>query len=345
MLSLLKNRVVVAVLTALVAVGVTIVITDDPGPDGTHHRTVTIHVGTDSNRANGADATVKVPAAAVEQVQSSELGHHTDLRSETPDGMSSAQSLKLQEAEDAAAHNDQLPIVAPDAAPQQAGCRSQFISSYSSRRGVAPRLIVLHYTVSPNRVGWSDVESVVAFFARAATQASSNYVIDGEGHCAYIVRESDKAWAQAAANSFSISFEVINTGSEPLYIARPGLAKLASVVVAAAKRWHIPLQVGAVSGCVPTRAGIVTHQMLGLCGGGHHDIAPYSLSTVMAAVKSAGAASAPLGSGLQVRCRRIAWYRLNGRPAGTSTRRYKLRLAYVHRYHAACTRKGVAVRR
>jgi N-acetyl-anhydromuramyl-L-alanine amidase AmpD len=64
---------------------------------------------------------------------------------------------------------------------------------------------VLHYTVSPNRVGWSDVNAVVAEFANPAFQASSNYVIDGEGHCAYIVRESDKAWTQAAANPFAIS--------------------------------------------------------------------------------------------------------------------------------------------
>lgn len=342
-----RARLVAALAALAAAVTITIVITDDTGPTG-HHRAVTIHVGTDSDRANGADATITVPAAAITQAEGSDVAHHDGLKSEDPAGLTQAQANALQDAQDQAARNDQLPIVTPDAAPSQRGCRSQFISSYSSRRGVAPRLFVLHYTVSPNRLGWSDVDSIVALFARSSFQASSNYVLDGEGHCAYIVRESDKAWTQAAANPFSISVEVINTGSEPQYIAPAGLKRLAVIIHDAAARWDIPIRQGAVAGCVPTRAGIVTHQMLGLCGGGHHDISPYALGAVIAAARAVGAPK-PISAHTKVVCRKYAWFGPPG-PASAAKhsaeqrRRHGERRRYLVRNHIACSAKGVATR-
>jgi peptidoglycan hydrolase-like protein with peptidoglycan-binding domain len=159
------------------------------------------------------------------------------------------------------------------------------VQNFSSRRGVPPRIFVLHYTVSANRPGWSDVYAVSSLFDRPAFSASSNYVIDNEGHCAYIVRESDKAWTQAAANPFSISAEIINTGHEPTLAAKAGLEKLGLVIDDAAKRWDIPLQEGLVRGCVVVRPGIVDHHSLGACGGGHFDITPYSVPQVIAAAR------------------------------------------------------------
>lgn len=226
--------------------------------------------------------TVDVPKEAVAQAD----GLEARLRSENPAGVSPALLDKAQAYQEALAANDQLPIVSPDAAPSQRGCTTKLVQNYSSRRGVAPREFVLHYTVSANRPGWDDVNAIVGLFDRPSFAASSNYVIDGEGHCAYIVRESDKAWTQAAANPFSISAEVINTGHEASYIAPAGLRALAIVISDALDRWKIPLQPGQVTNCIPVKPGILDHASLGACGGGHHDIAPYSVPQVIAAVKA-----------------------------------------------------------
>ena len=209
-----------------------------------------------------------------------------NLRTENPVDVPSSQLDAAREQQEELARTDQLPIVTPDAAPTQRGCTTRLVRNFSSRRGVRPRVFVLHYTVSANRPGWSDVNAIVGLFDKAAFQASSNYVIDNEGNCAYIVRESDKAWTQAAANPVSISVEVVNTGREATYAATAGLRKIAMVASDAMKRWEIPVQTGSVVGCVVKRAGLVDHKSLGPCGGGHTDIAPYSPAQVLAAIKA-----------------------------------------------------------
>lgn len=215
--------------------------------------------------------TLTVPAAAVAAAKAG-LGDHRGARDETPT-VAPRSVVKAAHAQDARlAKADNLPHVFPDAAPQERGCVTRLVQDYSSRNGVAPRVFVLHYTVSPNRPGWSDVNAVVGLFDTWAYQASSNYVIDGEGHCAYIVRETDKAWTQAAANPLAISAEVIATGQESQYLAKPGLAKLAQVISDALNRWKIPLQLARFSNGVLTRPGVLDHRMLGTAGGGHFDI-------------------------------------------------------------------------
>ena len=231
--------------------------------------------------------TVTVPEEAVDQAKASEVGEHEGLRSENPPGLPAAQKDAAVEQQEELAKSDQLPIITPDAAPLQRGCSTRLVQNFSSRRGVRPRLFVLHYTVSPNRDGWSDVWSIVSLFDRTSFAASSNYVIDAEGHCAYIVRESDKAWTQAAANPVSISVEVINTGHESTYAGTDGLAKIGLVASDALKRWEIPLQRGRVVGCRVTRPGVVDHLSLGACGGGHHDISPFSVDEVLLAIAKA----------------------------------------------------------
>jgi hypothetical protein len=168
-------------------------------------------------------------------------------------------------------------VVQPAAAPSQRGCVSHFVVNYSTRRGVAPREIVLHETVSRDVAGWADVNAITALFNSPRSQASSNYVIDREAHCAYIVRESDKAWTQAAGNPWSISFEIINPASSaaPNLIGGPGRRLLLGIIVDISKRWDIPLRRGAVSSCVPSRAGIIDHFQWGQCGGGHVDTTPF----------------------------------------------------------------------
>lgn len=279
-----------AITVALALAGVTAaVVLVIPSPDGGPPLT-TVTVG---GPHATPDKELAVPKEALADAQASEIGDHQGLASENPPGLSDAAKEDARIQAEALAANDQLPIITPDAAPSQRGCTTKLVQNYSSRRGVRPRVFVLHYTVSANRPGLSDVNAIVGLFDRPSFAASSNYVIDNEGNCAYIVRESDKAWTQAAANSFSISVEVINTGHESSYAAVAGLRKIALVASDSLKRWEIPVQQGLVVGCVIKRSGIIDHNSLGACGGGHHDITPYSVPAVVAAVRSVRTVVAP----------------------------------------------------
>jgi len=221
-----------------------------------------------------ATKTLTVPAKTLAQTGVA-LDTHRNMRDQTPPGLPKVDAAAAAQQDATLAASDKLPTVFPDAAPEQRGCTTRLVVNYSSRNGVAPRAFILHYTVSPNVQGWNDVNAVVGIFDRPAYQASSNYVYDGEGNCAYIVRETDKAWTQAAANPWSISVEIIDTGYEkallPTLTAR---MKLAMLVSDACYRWKIPIQLGASANGLLTRPGIMDHAMLGVAGGGHHDISP-----------------------------------------------------------------------
>jgi hypothetical protein len=215
-----------AVLLVVVLLGggtLSLVIDDDgPGPAPPH--TVKILTATvDSADAGRApDVALKAPATVVAaQANTLEQGLHAEDPTDAN-----------VEAQDKAAHDDQLPIVSADAAPSQRGCLSRFVQNYSSRRGVAPRLLVLHETVSPDRVGWTDVNAIGIQFNTVSSQASSTYTLDREAHCLYLVRESDKPWTQASANPWSISFEIINLANARL---RPQPDRRARPQAAA---WH-----------------------------------------------------------------------------------------------------------
>lgn len=318
------------------AAAITINVTSSEDETG-KHRSVTIRIdGKDAgHKPDQGDPVMRVPAVAVQQAQATELGDHEGLKSEVPVGVPNAQLDAAQEQQDRLAQNDQLPPVLPDAAPSQAGCRSRFVGNFSSRRGVAPRIIVIHYTVSPNRPGWSDVDGVTGLFARFSFAASSNYVEDREGHCNYIVREGDKAWAQATFNPVAISIEVINSGREGSLTSGAGLRQLQRIVRDAGKRWKIPLRVGAVSGCTVTRSGIVTHQMLGACGGGHVDISPYKLSVVLG-----GLAPRPVTNTDRVTCRKLNWWRRHGRHHGKAERNASRRRRALASRGVTCTPSG-----
>lgn len=161
--------------------------------------------------------------------------------------------------------------------PSQFGCRNNFITTnFSSRGGEAPRLLVLHYTVSTNRPGEDDVFAIRNFFNSPPSDVSSNYVIDFEGHCQYIVNESAKAWTQLFFNPFSVSIEFIANGHETkeqwLTDGLPGLKKGARVFADAAKRYGIPLEYVNPVGCEVPK-GITDHERLE-CGNSHTDVQP-----------------------------------------------------------------------
>lgn len=208
------------------------------------------------------------------------------------------------------------------AAPEQAGCATRLVRNYSSRNGRTPLLWVLHYTVSPNRPGLADMDAVAAWFNNPQSQASSHYLIDSEGHCYLLVPESQKAWTQATFNPVSISVEVINTGREPSYAGDAGLRKLARVIADSATRWRIPIRRGEVRGCTVVQSGIVDHDQLGQCGGGHRDIKPYSVDEVIRAVRAELARRGPVKL--------------------TATERRDARLRCYHRRRHLRLRKGTA---
>jgi hypothetical protein len=243
------RKLLVAALVVLVGAGVTIAVT----VDSSGKPTVTI------TTANGKKVEAPVEAVASAGGVGAERG----------DG-----NAGTQRSSDRA--NPDGPVVSgppPAAAPFQRGCLTRSNTrNFSYRNGTRPSLVVAHLTVSANRAGWSDVNGVAVFLNAGSTQASANYIIDAENHCAYTVAETLKAWAQANFNSATAcSIEQINTGNESRYGATR-LRQLARVVSDCARRWHIPLRRAKVSGCSVVRAGVIDHYHLGSCGGGHFGV-------------------------------------------------------------------------
>ena len=292
-------------LIAALAGGGALIITAAPDNHGTPPATLTVHVdGLDAGKT--PDRTITVPQAAIEKVAPTLEDNLNTAPATTPAG-------ELDAARNAAEKikATQLPLPTAGATAGFQGCRTSFVTNQSSRHGTRPQVQVLHYTVSPNRPGWTDVDAVVALFNRSSSQASSNFVIDGEGHCAYIVPIEAKAWTQAAGNPFSISYEIIATGKESEYMAPGGLAKLRSVMREVSNRTGIPMRHGAVSNCVPTRTGIVQHKDWGLCGGGHVDISPFPVDKIIGQLVTGGITATD-----RVTCRKLNYWRTHGRHHG-----------------------------
>lgn len=289
----MRTRLLVALATLVALLGavglVALLSSSEPAPV-----TVTVNDPADGGIA---PKVLEVPAEAVEQAAdalsgeaaadidgvSVESADHTSSRDESPAG---AAADELADRSDAVDENREAldPLPTAGASAGFVGCRTQFVQNQSSRRGVRPTVQVLHYTVSPNRPGWSDVDAITAFFNRSSSQASSHFIIDAEGNCAYIVPIEAKAWTQAGGNPFAVSYEIIATGRESSYLGTAGYAKLRSVAAQVAKRTGIPTTRGAISGCSPSKSGIVEHRDGGTCWGGHVDISPFSMADVLSRV-------------------------------------------------------------
>jgi hypothetical protein len=104
-----------------------------------------------------------------------------------------------------------------------------------------------------------------------------------------------KAWTIAALNSQTVNIEAVSFGNEGgLYAGGGrGAAKVARVVGRIARLFGIPLRLGAVSNCVVTRTGIITHWMGGPCSGGHSDIRPWVIRRVVRRIAAANHRAAP----------------------------------------------------
>lgn len=137
------------------------------------------------------------------------------------------------------------------------------VCNQSSRRGLKPRIIVLHTTEGHNRPGLTDLNGLVRFFDNPASQASSHVANDAEGNDARLVPDESKAWTQAAFNAVALSIEQIGFASQTTW-PEEQLRNTASWIAHWSRRWDIPL-------VRSTTRGICQHIDLGAAGGGHHD--------------------------------------------------------------------------
>lgn len=266
------RKILATIVAVIVAVGVTITIVDN-GPDhppDTPRATVEIHLGGQGSKT--ITLTPKAQEVAAAQDSKSDAGSpqvEDDLHEDAK-----PTSGELAAGNQAApASGPTIPDQVPQAAQSVNGCRSQFVRNQSSRNGAKVALGVIHWTGSSILTGWADVNAITKWFDTPAAQASSNFIVDDEGNCAYTVPMTAKSWTQAAANPWSVSIEYINPGVLPVFRGAAGRAR----TVALMRLWHrdfgIPYRRGAVnSSCVPTRSGFLAHRDLGPCGGGHPDI-------------------------------------------------------------------------
>lgn len=274
---------IIAILAAIVAtIGiVTITFTVDEGGKST----ITVTVNEQQDRPLGGDGSeteLEVPERAVEDIEASDAADHVDAADETPPAADPEQLRRIREAHDQQVAENPLELTQPLAATSYPGCRDRFVQNQSSRGGVRPRQIWMHYTVSPNRPGRSDVDGITAYFDRGSTAASSHFVVDRDGNCNYIVPTYRKAWTQAAGNPIAISFEIINTGREAPFMKAAGYRRVGRTIARLGRQYGIPLHRGS-RGCSGSRKGIVQHADGGLCAGGHHDIGPFTLPKVITA--------------------------------------------------------------
>ncbi len=200
-----------------------------------------------------------------------------DQRAPTPVN-AAGETLPAALAAKVVASNDQVAAGVTHPHPlatSQPSMGTSLVRNYSDRQaGARPVLLVAHDTESPNVPGTNDLKAIAAWFNNPVSQASSNYTTDADGNTLLMVPDTKKAWTQAFFNSWAISDEMIGYATETVW-PDAQLRAVAQIFAAEAKRWGIPIQLGAVSGCTIVRPGIVDHVMLGACGGGHHDNGHY----------------------------------------------------------------------
>lgn len=227
----------------------------------------------------------------------------------------------------------------PLATPSWPGCETHFLPTNWSNRTSRVRAIGLHYTAGANRVGKSDMNGLTTYASSPSAGVSWHFLIDAEGHCYYSVHVSKKAWTIGNLNSQTVNIEVIGTGREQSYpAASAGARKLHSVVKRIARIYNIPLRVGSTDGrCNVTRPGIITHWQGGPCSGGHHDIRPYDIYSVVSKLGT----EAP--EKVQTWCRKLNWYRDKER-RGTTTSQERSnareRKRNIQRRGYTCTKQG-----
>lgn len=348
MKAILENKMVAAIVAALIALvggGVAIIVTDDPGSaPGTHHRTVTVTLGGPGKAKVplSPQAQVIAKSQAAQDAAGNETAAHSDLRAEPP--AASSPGVLAHDEKLTPAGQPVLPAHPPLAAVHTPGCRTLLVRNYSSRAGAPILLFVIHFTVSTDS-GWSGVLANVRWFDSPAAQASSNYIIDRRiGACALAVAEASKAWAQAGFNRVALSVEVTARGSEGSLVTGAGKARLIALMRRAHSVYKIPYRHGAVSGCSVARSGFVMHADLGSCGGGHVDVRPYGIDSLISAAAAGSKPKPTITAADRLACRKLNWYRARVRGHHSTTppmrSRARARKAALAKRHLTCTSKG-----
>lgn len=106
--------------------------------------------------------------------------------------------------------------------------------------GVAPDLVVLHYTAM------DDCDAACRALSNPATEVSAHYLIREDGHVLQLVDEAKRAWHAGAGtwqgrgdvNSRSIGIEMSNTGYAPF--SGPLMDSLEVLLAGLLARWSIP---------------------------------------------------------------------------------------------------------
>lgn len=269
------------VLGLLITGGVTFALVDDsgPGPNPSHHRTVTVTLGGQGHKK----VALPPPAQAIAKTQEKQdaagqdVAAESDLSKESPNA-TGPEALKLNVPQTPVGQ-PQIPAHLPLASAELPGCRSYPVRNHGMRH--TPILLgVTHWTAGPDTFpSWNGILGNVRWFDLAASQASSNEILDSGGNCALTVAEALKPWTNTNYNGYSVTVEVTNRGTRPLVRPGAGLNKLAWLYAGWHKRWKLPLQRASVKQSCPDgipvvyRPGITEHVDLGSCGGGHPDVA------------------------------------------------------------------------
>lgn len=273
---------VVAALGAGLSIGVAVDDDGDGKPDRYITRTikpaVPVTVGVD-----GPDADAKPDDVIVLDREAREVAQNAAT---TPERFDLAGDLR---------GDDPTPVAqwtGPLATPNWPGCTTRILPTNWSNRTASVRAIGLHYTAGANRSGLSDMNGLTGYASSPSAGVSWHFLIDAEGNCYYSVPVSKKAWTIGNLNSETVNIEVIGTGKEGAYPASPaGQRKLAEVVRRIAQVYNLPLRLGASSNCHVTVTGVITHWQGGACAGGHVDIKPFAIASVVAAIASSSTSS------------------------------------------------------
>lgn len=272
--------IIVASFFAVAAVSITFALVDDNG-DGRPDR---VDITAKIVKVQPADPgpPITAPAKQVDAaVAELERRNEGALDHEHGKGkpLTKAQIAANEKVADANGIDGIAPILRFGASFNQRGCRTipQGTNFSARQAGVRPTLIgAAHIWVMAERPGWGDVLAVRDFLARIGTGASSHYIIDGEGHCAYTVPETAKAWTAGNMNGqTACNIEMGGVPDDNGWMRPAGMAKAALVMRDCAKRWDIPIQVGNTRGCTVVTPGVVDHNELE-CGNDHWDICTYA---------------------------------------------------------------------
>lgn len=242
-----------------------------------------------------------------------------------------------------------IPAHVPLATASVPGCATRLVRNYSSRRGAPVLLGVIHWTGSrPTPGSPASGRAIVSWFDQPAAQASSSEISDQDGRCWLVVPESQKAWTQAAFNSWSVSVEIVNQGVQPLFQKPAARAVVVKLMRGWHRRWKIPYRRAHVTqnGCRVVRSGFLAHRDLGACGGGHPDVGTFNLDGLIREAANTDQCNARCRRAQDLKTRLSATvkelHRRNCRPPAT-TRSEKCKMLHRRRaaIHAAAKAAGI----